>query len=69
MLILIAKLFVAILPWLSFTCTVKLKLPVAVGLPVITPIVGFKVKPFGRAPDIIDQVKEGTPPETDRDCL
>ena len=40
----------------SVTCTVKLLVPVAVGAPLITPLLTFKVRPAGRLPDAKDQV-------------
>jgi len=36
--------------------TVKLYVPAAVGVPVIAPVVPFKLKPTGRLPLFIDQV-------------
>jgi hypothetical protein len=41
---------------LSFTVTVKLEVPVAVGVPEITPVDEARVKPAGRAPELIDQL-------------
>ena len=35
--------------------TVKLNVPIAVGVPDITPVVPFKLKPVGRPPPFIDQ--------------
>ena len=46
----------------SVTRAVKLKLPVAVGVPEIAPLVGLSVKPGGRVPLTIDQVYDGVPP-------
>jgi hypothetical protein len=40
---------------LSVTRTVKLKLPVANGVPVIVPATGFKEIPSGSEPELIDQ--------------
>jgi hypothetical protein len=41
---------------LSLTVTVKFDVPVAVGVPEITPVDGERVKPAGRAPELIDQL-------------
>ena len=35
--------------------TVKLNVPATVGVPDITPVVPFKLKPVGRPPPFIDQ--------------
>jgi hypothetical protein len=40
----------------SVTLTVKLKVPVAVGLPEIVPVVAARVKPPGNAPEVILQL-------------
>jgi len=40
----------------SVTCTVKLLVPEAVGVPEITPVPLFKLSPLGSAPVVIDQV-------------
>jgi hypothetical protein len=40
----------------SFTWTLKLKAPVAVGVPLIAPLVALSVKPGGRDPLAIDHV-------------
>ena len=39
----------------SVTFTVKLLVPVAVGVPEIKPVVEVSVKPAGRLPVVIDQ--------------
>ena len=41
---------------LSLTDAVKLKVPPAVGVPEMTPVVGVRVSPAGRLPEAIDQV-------------
>ena len=41
---------------LSESCTLKVNVPVAVGVPEITPLELFNVKPVGKAPVVIDQV-------------
>ena len=38
----------------SLTCAVKLKVPAALGVPVIAPLFAFRFKPAGRAPATID---------------
>ena len=40
----------------SVTCTVKLLVPEAVGVPEITPVPLFKLNPLGGVPVVIDQV-------------
>jgi hypothetical protein len=40
----------------SWTWTVKLDVPVAVGVPEMTPVAVFKVKPAGSAPEMMLQV-------------
>jgi hypothetical protein len=54
----------------SVTETVKVKLGgvvvVDVGVPVISPVVVFKVKPVGSEPEETLQAKGGVPPVTDR---
>ena len=40
----------------SETCTVKLLVPLAVGTPEITPVLGAILKPAGRVPDAMDQL-------------
>jgi hypothetical protein len=39
----------------SDTCTVKLDLPISVGVPEIIPLVAFNVRPFGKVPWVIVQ--------------
>jgi hypothetical protein len=39
----------------SLTCTVKLLVPVAVGVPVMAPVAEFRDKPAGRVPEERDQ--------------
>ncbi len=53
---------VAGLPELSTTFAVKLKVPAAVGVPVIAPVDEFSVRPGGKLPELIEKVYEGTPP-------
>jgi hypothetical protein len=40
----------------SETLTVKLKLPTAVGVPVIIPVAAARLSPDGRLPEVIDQL-------------
>ena len=63
-LIVMAKARLAVPVPLSFTVAVKLKLPAAVGVPVIEPFV-FKVSPAGAEPD---HWYGGEPPDADKLC-
>ena len=47
---------------LSRTCTVKGNVPVAVHIPLMTPVVLFSTKPEGSAPAMIDHVYCWVPP-------
>jgi hypothetical protein len=40
---------------LSLTVAVKVNVPLAVGVPEITPLLAVSVRPFGRLPEVIDQ--------------
>lgn len=40
----------------SATVTVNVAVPVADGLPAITPVAGARLSPAGRAPDVMDQM-------------
>jgi hypothetical protein len=46
----------------SVTLTVKLDVPVVVGVPEITPVLGVSLSPAGRVPTEIDQVYGTLPP-------
>jgi hypothetical protein len=46
----------------SLTWAVKLKVPAPVGVPLMTPLLAFSVKPTGREPLAIDQVYGMVPP-------
>jgi len=46
---------------LSFTCTVKLEVPAAVGVPLIVPLVASD-RPAGSEPPAVDQVLPPVPP-------
>ena len=39
----------------SLTFAVKLKVPLAVGVPEMMPVAGDRLSPAGRLPDVIDQ--------------
>ena len=41
---------------MSVTVAVKLDVPVAVGVPEITPVVAARLTPVGRLPEEMDQV-------------
>jgi hypothetical protein len=40
----------------SCTCTVKVDVPIVVGVPAMTPVLAANVNPAGRVPVVIDQV-------------
>ena len=46
----------------SVTWTVIGELDAPVGVPVIAPVVGFRLRPAGRLPEVIDHVCAPTPP-------
>jgi hypothetical protein len=48
--------FEAVLEFTSVTLTVKLLVPVAVGVPEITPVLAVNNKPAGKEPVVIDHV-------------
>jgi hypothetical protein len=50
-----ADLICAGLP-LSLTVAVKLDVPIVVGIPEIMPLVGVRLNPAGRLPEVIDHV-------------
>ena len=52
----ILKAFVAVWELASLTCTVKLLVPVPVGVPEITPVAEARINPEGRLPEVIDHV-------------
>lgn len=47
---------------LSVTVTVNEYVPAAVGVPDITPVVPFKLKPVGKLPEVTAHVYDGLPP-------
>jgi hypothetical protein len=48
----------------SLTCTVKVLVPLVVGVPLITPA-ELSDSPAGRAPEVFDHVFPPEPPEAD----
>jgi hypothetical protein len=48
--------FTVVFPAEFVALTVKLNVPIAVGVPDITPLAVFKLKPVGNVPLLIDQV-------------
>ena len=57
----ISSAFVATYPLASCTCTVKELVPVAVGVPDISPVSGSSESPEGKLPETKDQVKGAVP--------
>ncbi len=53
---------VALCPGRRATWTVKLEVPVVVGVPEITPVPAARVSPAGNVPLATDQVYGGVPP-------
>ncbi len=51
----------------SLTVTVMGKLPFAVGVPEMRPVLEARVSPAGRLPEVIDQVYGVVPPVAARD--
>ena len=47
----------------SVATRVKGKMPLAVGVPLISPVEGDRVSPVGRLPSDTDQVYDPVPPE------
>ena len=58
----------SVCPVESVTFAVKSNVPVALAVPAITPVEGFKLRPVGSAP-VKPQTKGGVPPETCRVSL
>ena len=50
----------------SVTCAVKLEVPVAVGMPEMTPVPTPRPSPVGREPAVINQEYGATPPAAER---
>ena len=61
-LIVMLSALVAVLLFASFTCTVILLVPVAVGVPVMAPVLAFNDNPAGNVPTVIDHVYGVAPP-------
>jgi len=53
---LIEQLAVAVLPFASFTCPVKVKSPMPVGVPVTAPVDVLRLRPAGSDPLAIEKV-------------
>ena len=53
---------------MSATVTVKLDVPLEVGVPETVPVVAARVKPAGRLPEVIDHVYAGVPPVACKTC-
>jgi hypothetical protein len=50
----IVQVTVSVLPFLSTTFDVKVKVPAAVGVPEMVPVVVLSVRPGGREPELIE---------------
>jgi hypothetical protein len=48
--------FVAVSELASETCTVKVLVPDPVGVPEMTAVLGARVSPVGKAPEVIDHI-------------
>ena len=59
----IESALVAVAPVESFTCTEKLKVAIAVGVPLITPPADKGARPVGRFPVVMLQVYGAIPPD------
>jgi hypothetical protein len=53
----------------SVTCTVKLLVPVPVGVPEITPVLDASDSPAGSVPEVMDQLYGRVPPVAARVVL
>src|SRR5690349_20526694 len=53
---------VAAFPFASATRTVKVRVPVAFGVPEMAPVVALRVRPLGGVPDAMDQASGALPP-------
>jgi hypothetical protein len=58
------RVFVAVSKLESLTYTIKLLVPVLVGVPEITPVLGASSNPAGKVPTVIDQLQGFIPPVT-----
>jgi len=61
-LMVMARGAVAVVPAESVTSAVKLVVPLAVGVPLIKPLLELSARPAGREPAVSDHVYGGTPP-------
>ena len=52
----------AVLPEASFAVIVRLEVPVAVGVPLMTPVAGLRARPEGRVPAVMLKVYGVVPP-------
>ena len=55
-------------PFMSTACTVNVKLPAAVGVPLRDPLEGSNEMPPGKAPVVTDHLYGGLPPEAAKTC-
>jgi hypothetical protein len=55
----------AVAEFASVTCTVKLYVPATVGVPLIAPVVLFRLRPDGRDPDVTPHVYGVLPPDAE----
>jgi hypothetical protein len=55
--------WLAVAPFASWTCTVKLLVPATVGVPLIAPVDVFKVNPVGSVPTVTLHTSGVFPPE------
>ena len=55
-LVVMLSVFVATRELASVTCTVKVLVPVPVGVPEITPVLDANVNPAGKLPTVMDHV-------------
>jgi hypothetical protein len=58
----IVQVTVSVLLLASTTFVVKVKVPVAVGVPLITPAEAFSERPLGNEPEAMENVRAGVPP-------
>jgi hypothetical protein len=58
----------AVIPFASLTWIVKLKLPAAVGVPLIAPDAEFKFKPEGQEPLVKEKLYGVVPPAAAMVC-
>ena len=56
--------WVAVPPMASVATTVKVEVPLVVGVPAISPVLGLMLRPSGSDPPVTDQVYGVVPPDT-----